>query len=213
MTKSIEKLTQERSSPPEFQELIADEERLQELLEGSHVSTESWNKEIAWQEWEQRRRFIAGAIHKDGSILDYGSANGFLLKCFQEWSSHKLEVYGIDIDKSAIEKAKQLFPSKENHFIKPEELKNNPEFPNSFDVIYWNVWNNYTFEEKGQEKLLKRLLEATNDDGRLILGFYNEKEENKKIIQRIEHLGYKFSGIQENPNGGNEIIAWFDKVI
>ena len=59
--------------------------------------------------------------------------------------------------------------------------------------------------------LLHNLLKATKDGGRLILGFYRTKEQNKKVIKIIEKIGYKFSGTKENPNGGSETIAWFDK--
>lgn len=198
---------------PEFLDLISNEKRLRDLLvEGGYVTTEPWDKEVAWQTWERSRRFIAGAINKDGSILDYGSANGFLLRCLQEWSPHKIKVYGIDTDKVAIKRARKLFPSEESHFITLEEIRDNPQFPRSFDFVFWNVWDNYNFEEEGQEELLKSLLGAINKGGRLILGFYREnKDDSKKVIERIEQLGYEFSSTEENPSGSNEVIAWFDK--
>ena len=194
-----------------FRDLISDKPRLQELLQGSLMFTEPWSKEKAWQEWESQRRFIAQAINQDGSFLDYGCANAFFLKCLKEWSSCKLDVYGIDVDENALKKARELFPSAENHFTSQEDISNNPEYPREFNTIYWNVWDDYNFEDGQEKNLLKSLLKATRKGGRLILGFYDTKEKNLKTIEQLKGLGYTLSGILENPSGGQEVVVWFDK--
>ena len=197
-----------------FKDLIADEDRLRELMEGSYALADVWNKDEAMEGWEHGRRFIAQAINKDGSFLDYGCANGFLLRSLQEWSPSKINVYGMDIDPKAVKDGQQLFPSIQNHFTTPEELNNNPEYPREFDMVYWNVWDDWDFKDphRGQEDLLKKLLKATNKGARLIPGFYNTREANSKTIEQLQKLGYKFSGILENPSGGQEMIAWMDKL-
>src|SRR3989344_2587836 len=86
-----------------FQDLVATESRLRELMEGSYVPSDPtdpdpWDKDEAFKTWEHGRRFISQTINNDGSLLDYGCANGFLLRCLQEWSSHQLNPYGTDID-------------------------------------------------------------------------------------------------------------------
>ncbi len=194
----------------DFNEAIGDPQKLRSLVEGSHVynNDETCTPKEMWQEWERARRFITLAINKDGSFLDYGSANGLLLKSLQVWSPYKIDPYGLDIDKKAIEKAKELFPNQTDHFVTPEDAEIAKNFPKNFDFVYWNVWDNY--EIRHNDSLIKKLKGSTNNGGRLILGFYESKESNKKKIEQLITLGFKSSQIIENPAGGDEMIVWFD---
>ncbi len=75
-----------------FHTLRNDERHVRTLLKSNclvgHGLTYSW--------WKMHRSLIARAVHKSGSILDIGCANGFLLRCLMEWSSHALVPYGFD---------------------------------------------------------------------------------------------------------------------
>lgn len=199
----------------EFKKLIEDKKKTKFLIEGSHLSS------IEFEEWKNNRFSITKAINKDGRILDIGCANGFLLRCLQEWSNHKLEPYGIDIDQELIKEAKKLFPSQAKNFIVKELkdfLKNLAElskhgFPAKYDFIYWNVWDNRKFENQKEVDIFKTVLELISDGGRLILGFYN-LEKGREKIKKLKELGFKFSGIVENLGDcENGIIAWIDKFI
>lgn len=203
-------LMPEKQLSAEFQAWIADDQKIKKLLEGSHVFTEPWDKKIAWEQWEKGRQFITSAIDKDGSLLDYGCANGFLLRSLQEWSEHKLDPYGFDIDQQSIKNAKMLFPNKIDHFVGPEELKNNEQFPKNFDFIYWNVWDNWKFEKQEELDLLKKLQESTNPGGRLILGLYDTREQNSKRIEHLKKLHITPSNTIQNPDG-EEVIALFNR--
>ena len=188
-----------------FKELTSSDESLRTLLEGSHIHSEPWNRLEALKAWEDGRKFIASAIDRDGTILDYGSANGFLLRSLQEWSSHKLDPYGYDIDAKAIQFARTLFPKLSDHFLTRDDFKDGKKFPDSFDFVYWNVWDNY---EPKSQTIFDDLLKTTKH--RLIVGFYADKNENLKKIERMISAGSRPSRIMENPSGGNEVLAWFE---
>ena len=50
--------------------------------------------------WTQGRSLICDAIHKDGSFLDVGCANGYLMESIYKWSAERgrhVEPYGLDI--------------------------------------------------------------------------------------------------------------------
>ncbi len=209
----MEDFEKKEGKPPkqEFHALIENPEKLKGLLERSHFydGSELFNAEGAWKEWARGRNFIASAIDKDGSLLDFGSANGLLLKSIQEWTDHKIDPYGLDTDDQAIRDAKELFPEQETHFATPDELKQRKNFPRDFDFVYWNVWDNY--EIKPDDKLFQQLMSGTKSGGRFILGFYDAKEKNEKKIQELIALGFQPSRVLENPNGGDEMIIWFDR--
>lgn len=197
----------------EFKNLISDPIKTRLLLEGSHFHSQTFDN------WVAQRYFITKAIHKSGTILDIGCANGFLLRCLKEWSSYKLEPYGIDSDSSLIKQAKEIFHLQSTNFI----VKDISEFkgdglPTQYDFVYWNVWDDIEFNQK-QIKVLNLLFLLVAQEGRLILGFYdiyNKKRRKMKILKQIiflEDKGFMFSTILENdtPGSEGELIAWIDK--
>jgi SAM-dependent methyltransferase len=198
------------SSQREIPSFAENSEKLKSLLEGSHVYSDDqqFDAEAAWKEWVKERKFIASAIDKDGSLLDFGSANGLLLKSLEQWSERKIDPYGLDIDIRAIQEAKELFPQQESHFATPEELKSRKDFPRTFDFIYWNVWDNHVL--KADDEILSKLKSEVKNGGRLILGFYDTKDKNNAKIQNLMNAGSQPSYLMENPDGGDQVIAWFD---
>lgn len=49
--------------------------------------------------WERGRRPIAAALHRSGSLLDVGCANGVLMESIARWAAeagHDVEPYGLD---------------------------------------------------------------------------------------------------------------------
>ena len=52
------------------------------------------------QDWERLRRGVVGPIHKAGTFLDIGCANGLLMESVDAWSREDgpgVEVFGLDI--------------------------------------------------------------------------------------------------------------------
>ncbi len=135
----------------EFLDLIRDIKRFIALLKNNDIDFElpelaSSNELIKL--WEEERRPVANFINQGGTILDFGCANGFLLRCFQEWSKYKLDPYGIDPNNQRIKEAKEvIYPNLPDHFLSNEE---NPTqgFPKSFNIIYWNIWDNWIKDPK-----------------------------------------------------------------
>lgn len=181
----------------DFKKLIEGQEK--ELLEGSHVTNASF------ADWERERSFIAKTIDHDGMFLDVGCANGFLERCISEWAKFDLTMYGIDIEDSLIQSAKKLFPNAEKNFrVLPLQIyvrmslvqKMFNSFPRSFDYIYWNVWDNWKFQDAGTAEL-DALLQYIRPGGKLILGFYNhDVDDQVKQINFLEIKDYKLTVIK-----------------
>lgn len=101
-------------------------------LEGGEIDEEGWHAAMAalvvpaylaaetpWEgsgkqgsaeDWEHARSHVADAIDRDGSFLDVGCANGYLLECLPRWTSHRLDGYGLDIAPELIDLARQRLP-------------------------------------------------------------------------------------------------------
>ena len=192
-----------------FAQLISNEDTLRGLLEASCISGPDATTAEMLQAWVEQRKFIADTITKSGKVLDYGCANGFLLRCLQEWSTHELEPWGIDVNEDALQQAKKLFANSPHHFMTPQEFVDGEKANTKFEYVYWNVWDNYSFSEGGIT-LLNKLIEVTETGGRTALGFYDTKDKNiEKVTTLISELGLE-SRIVENPHG-EEVILYIDK--
>src|SRR5207237_8538431 len=55
------------------------------------------------ERWEAARRPIVEAIGRDGSFLDVGCANGYLLESIVRWSEHDVDPHGLDFSARLVE--------------------------------------------------------------------------------------------------------------
>jgi len=195
----------------DFQKILKNKETVKQALNNSLFSG------TTFQEWKKERFFTAAAINANGKILDIGCANGFFLRCLQEWSDYDLEPYGIDLNPELIEEAKKLFRLEEGNFkvCALHELANlfKKGFPCQYNFVYWSVWDDWLFEHQAEFDILDTLLAAVICGGRLILSFYRPEGKWKEKIKILEDRGFKFSGIIENYANKREgdAIAWIDK--
>jgi len=189
-----------------FNHLVRDRDRVTRLLNECCFHSSSFEL------WCHSRRFIASAINKDGTILDIGCANGFLLRSFQEWSGHVLTPFGVDLNESFIEQAKLLFPQHKDHFAQFDilELPDSDSFtlPRSYDFVYWAVWDNWTFNRPLEIRVIRSLAQMVKAGGRLILGLYHEdRSRGFAVLAELERLGFSFSEVVENFDGC-EMVVW-----
>ena len=196
----------------EFDSIIEDKQRLGKLLENSFVIITNTDK--PYEIWKEKKQLITKAINKDGNILDIGCANGFLLRSLIEWSKFKLTPYGIDVEMNLIEDAKKLLPEYSKNFMtcSLRNLENvcGKDLPKDFDFVYWNVWDNFTFENQADLDGLKKLFCVVKNGGRLILGFY-DVDKNRRLdkINSIKKQGYEIKGKIDSRY--TETIVWIDK--
>lgn len=127
----------------DFQQLLYNNNKT--LIEGSEVYGENF------PDWEKGRAFIKQCISHPGRILDFGCANGFLLRCLEEWTGFQnhLIPYGVDSNEEHIQSAKKLFPLEsehfliaDHHFLQLSEEQKPTAFQKKFDYVFWNAWDN-----------------------------------------------------------------------
>jgi SAM-dependent methyltransferase len=179
------------------------------LIEGSHVSGS--DPQSLLEHWIENRKPIINAIDTSGTLLDIGCANGFLLACLQFWSQRQITPYGIDIDASSLEVARDLLPEYANHFAKLslEQLPTRASLglPAKFDFVYWNVWDGLDFVETLYQTYAVNAFAAAR--ARVILGFYDTDHECVK--RQLEWLVKRFGAFTEKLEPG-VVFVWWDRV-
>ena len=185
------------------------------------------NSDGGYGRWKQVRQFIVRGIHKDGTFLDVGCANGFLMQCLLHWSSYHLIPYGVDNREEVIEKAKLLLPEYADHFqcIDGDHLEKLGEvsMPLQYDFVYRNYWKRDVDTAEKVHSIVTKLWEHVSSDGRLILGVYwgsnhpkgseEEKKSHESFLQFIERIktgAGKVDG-EAFSESGFHWIMWIDK--
>jgi SAM-dependent methyltransferase len=119
--------------------------------------------------WEIGRRPIATAIHRPGTFLDIGCANGLLMESIVRWAAHPLEPYGLDFARGLVELARSRLPESADRIYLGDVRE--WESPHRFDFIRTEL---VYVEGDLRHDLVKRLLLWLQPGGRLIVCGYGE---------------------------------------
>jgi SAM-dependent methyltransferase len=159
------------------------------------------------ERWEAARRPIVEAIDRDGSFLDVGCANGYLLESIVRWSEYRVEPYGLDFSPRLVELARSRLPQWAQRIFLGDALEWEP--PRRFDFVRTELV--YAPEERRRE-LVERLLErAVAPRGRLIVCGYGSPRRGlptHPVRQIVREWGYEpeLELEREAPEGGGPIV-------
>ncbi len=144
------------------------------------------------EDWEWSRSLIADAIDRDGTFLDVGCANGYLMECVPRWTSARVEPYGVDISAKLVELARRRLPHWHDRFWVGNALEWQP--PRHF--TYVRIGLEYVPQYRRRE-LVGHLLACCD---RLIVGVFNEHESEQTTERFLFESGFEPSGRSERPN-------------
>ena len=155
--------------------------------------------------WESARRPIVEAIDREGSFLDIGCANGYLLESIVRWSRHRLEPYGLDFAPELVELARKRLPQWADRIFLGDALTWEP--PRSFEFARTELV--YVPEERRRE-LVERLLSYVD---RLIVCSYGSRRRNlppEDVGAQLRALGFDVAGEREREGLEGALIrlAW-----
>ena len=185
--------------------------RIDARLERGEIDEAGWHAEIAtlivpaylaaatpWEgsgksgsseDWEYARSHVAHAIDRNGSFLDVGCANGYLLECLPRWTTYRLDRYGVDISPELVALARRRLP----------ELAESLHVGNA---LHWEPPHRFTFIRTGLEyvprhrrrDLVDRLLWYCD---RLIVGVFNEQNHERPTEELLRSWGHRIAGRSE----------------
>ena len=141
------------------------------------------------EDWEYARSLVAHAIDRDGSFLDIGCANGYLLECLPRWTTWRLERWGLDIVPAFVDRARGRLPD-----IADRLLVGN--------ALHWRAPRRFTYIRTGLEYVppprrrdfVEHLLGQCE---RLIIGAFNEEADARPTEDTLAGWGHRIAGRSE----------------
>ena len=139
-------------------------------------------------DWERFRRPVVEPIHKSGSFLDVGCANGLLMESVVAWSQesgHVVEVFGLDISEELAKLARRRLPHWRGRIFVGNALLWEP--PARFDFVRTELV--YVPPSRRRE-YIERLLECfVARDGKLIICSYgSSRPEGTRAEPLVDEL-------------------------
>jgi SAM-dependent methyltransferase len=166
-------------------------------------------------QYRYTRMMVLEAIHRSGTFLDVGCANGYLMESLERWLSGTgliVEFYGLDFSEGMLELARQRLPHWPERFFLGNALYWSPPF--RFDFVYIS---GLEYVPLGRRKeLVRRLIEDyTSDGGRFILGPVTEERQSGETEDSLRAWGFAPSGYsmkshQMHPELARKLF-WFDR--
>ncbi len=202
---------------------------INDRLERNEIDEATWHAEMArvivpaylaaatpWEgsgksgsadDWEFARSHVGDAINRDGSFLDIGFANGYLLECLPGWTTYALDRYGLDIAPELVNLARRRLP----------ELADRLWVGNALD---WKPPHRFTYIRTGLEYVprhrrrepVERLMGWCD---RLVIGVFNEEAHARSTEELLRSWGYRIAGRSERTNrkkpGIDYRVLWIDR--
>ena len=152
-----------------------------EVLETAYLAgTEPWEQSGQsgpFERWKSLRKPIADAIDGDGTFLDIGCANGYLLECCLAWTAErglKIEPFGVDLSARLIALAQERLPAYRDNFWVSNAFTWQP--PRRFTFVRTCLV--YAPAEQEQAYIQHLLTHFVEPGGRLLITNYGEGSPN-----------------------------------
>ncbi len=187
--------------PPEVSDWYA---TLVQQFESSYLRwDEPWKQSghfSSEEMWHDLRRPIADCVTTDGSFLDIGCANGYLLECLLEWVGEReiaLDPWGLELSPRLLELAKTRLPSHAAQLALGNALVWSP--PQRFDYIRTGLYAPRAYEKRYLSQLRDKFL---SDAGRLLVVEYRggQPDGPLTIDRRVTELGFAVHDVKVAPD-------------
>ncbi len=163
--------------------------------------------------WRAEREPILAAVTADGTFLDAGCANGYLLECLVAWGRERgiaLTPYGLDQGARLIALARERQPHLAAHFFVGNAWDWAP--PRQFRYVY-------TLLDQAppayRAAYLRRLRDrAVEPGGRLIVGDYGSRSRGipaHDVAAALRAAGFTVAGAAEGGGDGVARFAWTER--
>ena len=191
--------------------------RTRELLEEAYVAAGdgprgAGSRSASPGGWRAKRQHLAVPMDHDGTWLDVGCANGYLMATLPIWCAERgvtIEPYGLELLSPVADLARELHPDMAQRIW-------------TGSVMHWSPPRRFTYVTALEDQvppnrlgdLVDRLLGAfVEPGGRLIISAYTDPDESvRDLFGDLTSYGHGPTGriLIERPGRNPLITAWLD---
>lgn len=190
------------------------------LLEGAYLAARDPRGGSGFRgdeaRWERARRPIAGAVNRDGALLDVGCANGLLMESLAAWSAeegYEIEPYGLELIEPLAALARRRLPRWSGRIFAGDVMSWTPPF--RFDFVRAEL---ECARPGRRRELVRRLLdEFLVPGGRLVVCSYGNATRPaprpRPVGDVLRGWGYAVAGEAEGADTNGVVftrVAWVD---
>jgi hypothetical protein len=140
-------------------------------------------------DWEHTRSLITDAIDRDGTFLDVGCANGYLMESIPRWTPYQVEPYGLEITPELASLARERLPDWADRIWTGNALMWEP--PMRFTYIRTGL----EYVPVGRRRDLVAHLLTWCD--RLVIGVFSEQRHKHVTEELVGSWGFSVAGRSE----------------
>ena len=161
------------------------------------------------------RGMLLEAMHRSGTFLDVGCANGHLMEMVHRWlqgSGLDVTFYGLDISEGLLDLARRRLPHWRDRFFLGNALHWTPPTPFDFVCTAELV---YVPRDRQRQFVDHLYVDCVAPGGRLILGPYSEEPDTRQMEAMLRAWGHAPTGYCEKSHRRHPFLCkrmlWFDK--
>lgn len=149
--------------------------------------------------WEHARSLLVDALDRDGSFLDIGCANGYLMESLDRWAAargRRIEPSGLEISHELASLAQHRLPRWADRI----HVGNTIDWRSSERFDYVRTGLGYVPAGRRADLVRRLLREVVAENGRLILGVHYEREDDRSLEEMVAGWGFSVAGRTERPH-------------
>jgi SAM-dependent methyltransferase len=152
------------------------------------------------------------AVDRDGTFLDVGCANGFLMESVREWGAeegHDIEAYGLEVSPELAELARRRLPEWADRIFVGNAREWIP--PRRFDFVRTGL--DYAPPTRRRELVEHLLAHVVAPGGRLIVGVLNEEKGERRTEDLVSSWGFEIAGRLDTEHRDPRVVYrvfWLD---
>jgi hypothetical protein len=154
------------------------------------------------EDFRWSRELILDALpsgRRRASVLDVGSANGYLLESLVRWGKQRelaIEPYGIDISRRLVALSQRRLPAWADRFETANVLDHAPV--RRYDLVHTAL--DYVPKARRRQNIERLLTEFLEPGGRLVLRPERVQPKLPDLRAQVEELGLRIGGVIERPH-------------
>ena len=156
--------------------------------------------------WRTRRGMIVDGLHRPGTFLDVGCANGLLMESVREWAAERglaIEPYGVDLAPGLVDLARRRLPRWADRI----EVGNAIDYAPGRRFTFVHVLLDQVPKARRAD-LVRHALTLVEPGGRLLVSHYMGGTTDRPAAEHLRELGFTASGTAESLRA---TTAWLDK--